>query len=131
MAYFQKCYLSEILLRPILIVSEEGKEWEEALKGQKRYREHYVRYQRFTGGKENVRAVKKWDFFVSEHPCILKFDVLVMDFNYFIYEKEYIFKSIPSFFAILIDKSSAYSSEQSKLSFLTEHYLPVKSKVHK
>jgi hypothetical protein len=37
-AYFQKCYLSEILLRPILIVSEEGKEWEEALKGQKKYR---------------------------------------------------------------------------------------------
>ena len=114
-----------------MIVSEEGKEWEEALKGQKRFREHYVRYQRLTGGKENVRAVKKWDFFVSEHPCILKFDVLVMDFNYFIYEKEYIFKSIPSFFAILIDKSSAYSSEQSKLNFLTEHYLPFKSKVHK
>ena len=49
--YFQKIYLAEIILRPILIISDEVKEWEEALKNQKKYKEHYVRFIKFFGGK--------------------------------------------------------------------------------
>ena len=104
-SYFQRCHLTEIILRPILIVSDDVIKWEEALKNQKKYKKHYVRYLKFFEGKNNVNSIKRWDFFASLNPCILKFDILLMDFNYFIYEKEYLFQKIPNFFAILFDKS--------------------------